>query len=116
MGTPGVKSTPLLALLLLAACASPAPGPSTAAAPSTPAASTSPPPATPEVSPAADQCGATALQYLVGKPETEIPIAIDPTHRRVVCTTCPMTRDYRLDRQTILFDEKTQLVTSVACN
>ncbi|CAN5150160.1 hypothetical protein BH09PSE2_BH09PSE2_12420 [soil metagenome] len=65
--------------------------------------------------PAADQCGAASLQYLVGKPKTEIPVAIDPSRRRVTCTTCPTTRDLRLDRQTILYDEATKLVTSVTC-
>jgi hypothetical protein len=77
-----------------------------------------PPPVQPSArtTPAADQCGAGALAYLVGKPKAEIPVAADPGRRRVVCTTCPMTRDFRPDRQTILYDEATKLVTSVACN
>jgi len=114
MGTPGMKSAPLATLLFLAACASP-PVPTGEPAPP-PVAEAAPPSSTPAPRPTKDQCGAADLQYLVGRPETEIPVAVDPTHRRVVCTTCPMTRDYRLDRQTILFNEKTHLVTSVACN
>jgi hypothetical protein len=109
-----MKSAPLATLLILAACASPAPTPVATTPPSL--AEAVPPGATPAPRPTNDQCGAADLQYLVGRPETEIPVAVDPTHRRVVCTTCPMTRDYRLDRQTILFNEKTHLVTSVACN
>ena len=109
-----MKSAPLAALLILAACASP---PAPTAEPAPPPVAGAAPAANTSVSrPTNDQCGAADLQYLVGRPETEIPVAVDPTHRRVVCTTCPMTRDYRLDRQTILFNEKTHLVTSVACN
>ncbi len=76
-----------------------------------------PPPVQPSrlPTPAADQCGAASLQYLVGKLKTEIPVAIDPSRRRVTCTTCPSTRDLRLDRQTILYDEATKLVTSITC-
>jgi hypothetical protein len=65
--------------------------------------------------PTPDQCGARDLQYLVGKPTTEIPIPVEPSRRRVVCTTCPMTRETYSFRQTILFDANTGLVTSVAC-
>ena len=62
-----------------------------------------------------DQCGAAALQYLVGRPRTEIPVPLQPSTRRVVCSTCVMTQDYRADRQTIVFDSDTGLIKSVAC-
>ena len=73
------------------------------------------PPPRAVVGPRPDQCGASALQYLVGKSKTEIPVPNDPSRRRVVCTTCPMTKDYRADRQTILYDEASKAVTSVTC-
>ncbi|MFI4977002.1 MAG: hypothetical protein ACHP84_20920, partial [Caulobacterales bacterium] len=63
----------------------------------------------------ADSCGAAQLQSLVGKPRTEIPIPLEPSLRRVACTTCPITQDYSPSRQTILFDAETGLVTSVKC-
>ncbi|HEX7799602.1 MAG TPA: proteinase inhibitor i78, partial [Asticcacaulis sp.] len=34
-----------------------------------------------------DQCGAQPLQYLVGRPRTDIPVPLDPSTRRVVCST-----------------------------
>ena len=62
-----------------------------------------------------DQCGAAGLQYLVGRPRTEIPVPLQPSTRRVVCSTCVITQDYRADRQTIIFDGDTGLIKSVAC-
>jgi hypothetical protein len=62
-----------------------------------------------------DQCGASALQYLVGRPRTEIPVPLQPSTRRVVCSSCVITQDYRADRQTIVFDSDTGLIKSVAC-
>ena len=79
-------------------------------APQTPA----PVPSTPPPPP--DRCGAKDLQYLVGQPRTEIPIPIEPGLRRVICTTCPRSDDHRPERQTILFDQATSLVTSVTCD
>ena len=62
-----------------------------------------------------DTCGAADLAYLVGKPRTEIPIPADLTHRRVVCSTCPLTTDVMPERQTITYDSATHLVTKVSC-
>ncbi|MEI9905807.1 MAG: proteinase inhibitor i78 [Asticcacaulis sp.] len=71
---------------------------------------------TPDYHPMADdQCGAAALQYLIGKPRTEIPVPLDPGQRRVVCSTCIITQDFRADRQTITFDTDTGLIKSVKC-
>jgi len=61
-------------------------------------------------------CGAWELQWLVGRPRTEIPIPLNPSGRRVVCTTCPRTMDFNERRQTIEYDAATNLVVSVACN
>jgi hypothetical protein len=62
-----------------------------------------------------DSCGAVSLQYLVGKPRTDIPVPVNPAMRRVVCSTCVTTRDFVSARQTITFDSQTGLVTSVKC-
>jgi len=62
-----------------------------------------------------DMCGATALQYLIGRPRTEIPVPLQPSTRRVVCSSCVITQEYRADRQTIVFDSDTGLIKSVAC-
>lgn len=62
-----------------------------------------------------DQCGAQPLQYLVGRPRTDIPVPLDPSTRRVVCSTCVVTQEYRADRQTITFNSDTGLITSVKC-
>lgn len=77
-------------------------------------------PSEPAVAPVAeagapDQCGATAMKYLVGKPRTEIPSSGDATKRRVTCNTCPVTRDYRPDRLNIFYEAQTGIVTDVNC-
>jgi hypothetical protein len=64
---------------------------------------------------AEDQCGAAALQGLVGKPRTEIPVPLDPGKRRVVCSSCIVTQEYRSDRQTIIFSSDTGIIESVKC-
>lgn len=76
-----------------------------------------PPPRAPEYKPlAADTCGAQALQHLVGQPRTEIPVPLHPDKRRVVCSTCVVTQEFRADRQTIVFDTDTGIIKSVSCN
>lgn len=60
-------------------------------------------------------CEAKALQHLVGKSRSEIPVPLDPSKRRVTCTTCPMTMDYRFDRVNILFDKVTGIIKEVRC-
>ena len=71
--------------------------------------------APPAPKPAADQCGLSELDGLVGRPTTEIPIPLEPGRRRVVCETCPRTMEFAPNRQTVLFDAATGRVTSVAC-
>jgi hypothetical protein len=74
------------------------------------------PPRAPEYKPLAnDTCGAQALQKLVGKPRTEIPVPLYPDKRRVVCSTCIVTQEFRADRQTIVFDTDTGIIKSVGC-
>ena len=67
------------------------------------------------VSPTTDLCKAGEMQWLVGKPKTEIPVPVDVSDRRVVCTTCPVTEDYNPYRLNIFFDEETGVVERVSC-
>jgi hypothetical protein len=112
MGEEGMirKLATLAAVLTLSACASaPAPAPSApppiSEAPTVPL----PPP------PAEDSCKSSELQYLVGRNRSEIPVPTDPSKRRVACTTCPVTMDYRPDRLNIFFDAETGIVKEVKC-
>ncbi len=72
-------------------------------------------PNTPSASTVKEQCDAHDLAYLVGKPHTQIPVPVDPSKRRVACSTCALADDYRPDRTDILFDSETGLVLSVTC-
>ncbi len=110
------------AIAALAACADQPPSKPALVPPQASAPVIMPPPPLPQPAPVAapaprppDTCGAAALQYLVGKPHTDIPPALYPSRRRVVCSTCVTTQDYASWRQTITYDEQTGLVTSVRC-
>ena len=96
----------------LAACTEPAPPP-----PPPPIATEAPPPVVtpPLPSPPKDSCGAGPLQYLVGRPRTDIPVPVNPGLRRVVCSSCVVTQDFNPGRQTIVYDNQTGLVRSVSC-
>ena len=118
-----MKRLVLVALLALAACASPEPAkpPRVPAPPPPPETPTVPPvqsPASPVAPPPErprDACGAYELQSLVGKLRSEIPIPVDPSRRRVACTTCAVTQDFRDDRLNIFFDADTGVIKSVTC-
>lgn len=70
----------------------------------------------PEYKPLAnDTCGAQPLQHLIGKPRTDIPVPLYPDKRRVVCSTCVVTQEFRADRQTIVFDTDSGIIRSVKC-
>jgi hypothetical protein len=88
------------------------PPPAAPPAPQSPAPQ-SPAPASPPAE--ADRCGAGELQWLVGRPKSQIPVPVDPTRRRVVCSTCVMTMDYNPERLTIVFETGSGLVQSVRC-
>lgn len=62
-----------------------------------------------------DTCGAAALQYLVGKANAEAPPPVEPAKRRVYCSACHVTMDYRPDRVNIVFDKETGNITEVKC-
>lgn len=63
----------------------------------------------------ADICRAGELQWLVGRPRTDIPVPVDVVNRRVTCTTCPVTMDYNPGRLNILYDRDTGVVREVKC-
>lgn len=65
--------------------------------------------------PTIDMCRAGELQWLVGKPKTEIPVPVDVVSRRVACTTCPVTTDYVPERLNIFFNDQTQIIEQVRC-
>ena len=65
--------------------------------------------------PTADLCKADELQWLVGKPKTDIPVPVEVVNRRVTCTTCPVTEDYSPDRLNILFNDQSGIVEQVRC-
>jgi len=119
----GLFALVLTAVGVLAACESsvrPAPQPvaTTPPAPATPqppAVATGPMSLPPVPPSSKDGCGADLLADLVGKPRTAIPVPVDPSKRRVVCTNCPRTMDLRPDRQTIEYNPDTGIVTSVTC-
>jgi hypothetical protein len=115
--------------LALAACAGsskppppPPPPPPAPALPPRPVAIVPPRPSLPAAPisiippPKPDQCGAYLLGNLVGRPRTAIPVPVNPSRRRVVCSTCPRTEDFRPDRLTIEYDAATGKVTKVGCN
>ncbi len=68
-----------------------------------------------EVQDPADLCRAGALQWLVGRDRSEIPVPVDITNRRVACTTCPRTEAHSPYLLNILYDARTNRVTEVSC-
>jgi hypothetical protein len=106
-----------VALILAGSCAAPhrAPPPPAPVQAAPPPVAAAPPPPAPAPPPPKDACGAVDLQYLVGKPRSDIPVPLQPGLRRVACTTCPVTEDYVSNRQTILYDTQTGLITSIRC-
>jgi hypothetical protein len=72
-------------------------------------------PPTPAAPVKGDTCGASSMQYLVGKPKEEAPAPVDPSKRRVYCSSCVVTMDYRPDRMDIVFDKDSGKITAVKC-
>lgn len=62
-----------------------------------------------------DQCGAQALQGLVGRLRTEIPVPLDPTRQRVACVTCPVSGDVDPGRLNFFFDAQTGRIRQIRC-
>ncbi len=63
----------------------------------------------------ADLCKARDFQYLIGRHRNEIPVPVDVVHRRVTCTTCPVTMDFSAYRLNIFYNTETEIVEQVRC-
>ena len=61
-----------------------------------------------------ERCDAAAAQSLIGSHVGAVSFPAD-ANVRVVCTTCPTTRDYRPDRLNVRFDEETGIIEKVDC-
>lgn len=73
------------------------------------------PVATTPVDPAAPQrCDAEGARSLIGSHVGAVSFAAD-ANVRIVCTTCPTTKDLRPDRLNIRFDQATGIIRSVEC-
>jgi hypothetical protein len=68
----------------------------------------------PAPAPDADRCDAAAHQSLIGSHVGAVSFPAD-ANVRVVCTTCPTTKDYRPDRLNVRFDQATGLIRRVEC-
>jgi len=66
------------------------------------------------VGPAADRCNARGNQSLVGTNVAAVSFP-EGANVRIVCTTCPTTRDLRPDRLNVRFDQTTGIIRSVEC-
>ena len=112
MGKAGMRRASLGALLVLAACV---PVEAPREIPSMPPVAVAPPPPPPPPPEPPDYCGAKSLQYLVGQHRTKIPVPVNPSSRRVTCTTCPVTMDYSPYRLNIFYDQATGIIKEVKC-
>lgn len=68
----------------------------------------------PTTLPGPQACNAAASQSLIGSQVGAVSFAAD-ANVRVVCTTCPTTRDYRPDRLNVRFDQATGRIEKVDC-
>jgi hypothetical protein len=64
--------------------------------------------------PVPQTCNAAASQSLIGSQVGAVSFASN-ANVRVVCTTCPTTRDYRPDRLNVRFDQATGRIEKVDC-
>lgn len=71
------------------------------------------PPVSAEV-PTPQRCDAADARSLVGTHVGVVTFARD-ANVRIVCTTCPTTRDLRPDRLNVRFDQATGIIQSVDC-
>lgn len=72
------------------------------------------PVADPAPTPGLQRCDAEAARSLIGSHVGAVSFPAG-ANVRVVCTTCPTTRDYRADRLNVRFDEATGIIRSVDC-
>lgn len=67
-----------------------------------------------ETAPGPQRCDADANRSLIGRNVAAVSFAAD-ANVRVVCTTCPTTRDHRPDRLNVRFDQATGIIRAVDC-
>lgn len=68
----------------------------------------------PPQTPVPQRCDAAAARSLIGSHIGAVSFPSD-ANVRVVCTTCPTTRDLRPDRLNVRFDQATGVIESVDC-
>lgn len=64
--------------------------------------------------PIPQRCDAAGARSLIGSHVGAVTFPAD-ANVRIVCTTCPTTKDLRPDRLNVRFDEATGLIRSVDC-
>ncbi|HEX8661729.1 MAG TPA: peptidase inhibitor I78 [Brevundimonas sp.] len=69
---------------------------------------------TPGTSPVPQRCDAAAAQSLVGSHVGAVDFAAG-ANVRIVCTTCPTTKDLRPDRLNVRFNQTTGIIERVDC-
>jgi hypothetical protein len=72
------------------------------------------PVASPDPASVPQRCDAEAARSLIGAHVGAVTFPRD-ANVRVVCTTCPTTKDLRPDRLNVRFDQATGIVESVDC-
>jgi hypothetical protein len=72
------------------------------------------PGAGPDATPIPQRCDAAAARSLIGSHVGAVSFAQD-ADVRVVCTTCPTTKDLRPDRLNVRFNQATGIIESVDC-
>lgn len=72
------------------------------------------PVADPAVGPEPQRCDADGARSLIGSHVGAVSFPAG-ANVRIVCTTCPTTRDYRPDRLNVRFDQETGIIRSVDC-
>ena len=72
------------------------------------------PVADPPAGPEPQRCDADGARSLIGSHVGAVSFPAG-ANVRIVCTTCPTTRDYRPDRLNVRFDQETGIIRSVDC-
>lgn len=67
-----------------------------------------------EQTPIPQRCGAEAARSLIGSHVGAVSFP-QRANVRIVCTTCPTTKDLRPDRLNVRFNEATGIIESVDC-
>ena len=70
--------------------------------------------ATPDTTPIPQRCDAAAARSLIGSHVGAVSFP-QGANVRIVCTTCPTTKDLRPDRPNVRFVEATGIIESVDC-